>query len=398
MAATIQNGSSGTYNFAASNADLLIECYERCGIRSASLTPEHMYSARMSMNLVLSSWTSRGVNLWKVVLQSVPLVQGVATYSVPQNTVMMLDAYVRQYSMNSPVNLTPTLTTTLNSSSVNINYPNHGLSVGDWINMVTYVSVGGLIIYGFYQVVSVPDVNDFTINAGANATSGVTGGAVPSFTTTPNSPTVTVTLNNHGFVAGQTFVVQVSTAIGGITLFGSYTIVTVPTANTFTFTASYAASTGATVSENSGQLQIAGQNTGAQLIDRILGVLSRTDYASQPNKQQQGFPTQYWYDRTLNQNFTLWQVPDSNGPYEVQYYSVTQMQDADATMGQTPDIPYRFLEAFCAEFSWHLSRKWAPALSEQLKADYQAAWAEAAAEDRERVTMYVTPDLGGYFQ
>lgn len=398
MAAPIQGNSSGTYGFNPSVADLLIESFERCGIRSSVLTPEHMYSARMSANLLLSSWANRGVNLWKVTLQSVPLVQGVATYSVPKNTIMMLDAYVRQYSMNGPVNLTPLFTTTLSQPTVSINYPNHGLSVGNWINVVIYTSVGGLIIYGFYQVTSVTDVNNFVINVGANATSGATGGGVPSFTTTPQSSTVTVTLNNHGFVAGGTFVIQTQTNIGGISLFGSYTIIATPTANTFTFTASYAASTGATVSENSGLTQIAGQNTSAQLIDRILGTLSRTDYASQPNKQQQGFPTQYWYDRLINQNFTLWQVPDGNGPYEVQYYSVTQIMDADAVSGQTPDIPYRFLEAFSAEFAWHLSRKWAPALSQQLKIDAQEAWAQAAAEDRELVPFYVGPDLSGYFQ
>jgi hypothetical protein len=48
----------------------------------------------MATNLMLSSWANQGVNLWAVDLQTVPLVQGQATYSVPSDTVVMLDAYM----------------------------------------------------------------------------------------------------------------------------------------------------------------------------------------------------------------------------------------------------------------------------------------------------------------
>jgi len=53
-----------------------------------------MEAARMATNMMLANWSNQGVNLWAVDLQTVPLVQGQATYSVPSNTVVILDAYM----------------------------------------------------------------------------------------------------------------------------------------------------------------------------------------------------------------------------------------------------------------------------------------------------------------
>ena len=40
-----------------------------------------------------SEWSNKQVNLWKVVLNSQALTQGTATYTLPTNVVMILDAY-----------------------------------------------------------------------------------------------------------------------------------------------------------------------------------------------------------------------------------------------------------------------------------------------------------------
>jgi hypothetical protein len=54
-----------------------------------------MFNARMALNFVLSEWSNNTPNLWEVNLQTLPLVQGNAVYSVPAPTVMILDMYVR---------------------------------------------------------------------------------------------------------------------------------------------------------------------------------------------------------------------------------------------------------------------------------------------------------------
>lgn len=86
--------TSGTYNFDPSVGILTLYAYQLCGIRPTELTQQHFESARMASNMVVSSWSARGVNLWQVDLQVVPLVQGTATYSIPSNTIVMLDSYV----------------------------------------------------------------------------------------------------------------------------------------------------------------------------------------------------------------------------------------------------------------------------------------------------------------
>lgn len=58
----------------------------------------------MAANMMLGRWSSQGVNLWTVDLQTIPLVQGVSTYSVPSNTVVMLDSYVVQNNGGASIN------------------------------------------------------------------------------------------------------------------------------------------------------------------------------------------------------------------------------------------------------------------------------------------------------
>lgn len=390
--------TSGTYSYNPALSDLVIDAFERIGIRAAEITPDHMISARRSINLIQSLFSNYGVNLFTVVLERIPLVQGVATYSVPSDTIMFLDGYIRTYPLGQAVNLIPQFATTINSTTVTVTQLSNGLVAGNYINIVIPVSIGGIILYGFYQATSVPNENTYTITAASAATSSATGGVVPLFACAVSSNIITVTLPSHGYLSGQSFVVQVSTTLGGITLFGSYTITSVVDANNFTIQSGYPASTLASVYENNGSCQIATQNITTQLVDRVVGPMSRTDYNSLPNKMQQGFPTIFWYSRLDNPTVTLWQVPDGNGPYELQYYRSQQIQDSNPINGQTAAIPNRFLEALFAGTAYHLAMKWAFDRAPVLKAYYDQVWAAIQAEDREDVPLRLVPDLSSYFQ
>jgi hypothetical protein len=96
--------TSGTYAYNPSLGEIVLYAFNLCGIRNTAILQEHMESANMAANMMLGRWSSQGVNLWAVDLQTVPLVQGVATYSVPSNTIVMLDAYVVQTSGASTTN------------------------------------------------------------------------------------------------------------------------------------------------------------------------------------------------------------------------------------------------------------------------------------------------------
>jgi hypothetical protein len=96
--------TSATYTYNPSLGEITLYAYNLCGLRNTSLVQEHMEAARMAANMLLGRWSSQGVNLWAVDLQTIPLVQGTATYTVPSNTIVMLDAYIVQNSGGAAIN------------------------------------------------------------------------------------------------------------------------------------------------------------------------------------------------------------------------------------------------------------------------------------------------------
>lgn len=86
--------TSGTYTFNPDLGELVLYAFNLAGVRPNALTQAHMESARMAANLLNARWSGQDVNLWAVDLQAIPLVPGNNTYSVPANTIAILDAYV----------------------------------------------------------------------------------------------------------------------------------------------------------------------------------------------------------------------------------------------------------------------------------------------------------------
>lgn len=225
--------TSGTYTFNPSVGELVLYAYNLIGIRATSIVQEHMESARMASNMLLASWSNRGVNLWKVDLVTTPLVQGTSTYSVDPSTVVILDAYV-------------------------------------------------------------------------------TVGADPA-------------------------------------------------------------------------------------IDRIIMPISRTEYSNYPNKEQQGFPTVFWFDRLLSPTVTIWPVPDGQ-QVNLKYYRLVQTQDAAFTNGQTADVPYLWLDAFSMGLAFRLAMIWNPQMAVGLKPIADEAYQIASDQNVESSNFFITPMIGSYFR
>jgi len=130
-------------------------------------------------------------------------------------------------------------------------------STFDSIFLLTPVSVGGLILSGAYQIITVAGSTSYTITAASNATTTVShGGAVPVFTTTVSSPFVNVQLTGHGETVGETFAASVPTTVGGIVISGGYIIQAVVDANNFTIINSVSATSSATGAMNGGNAAI----------------------------------------------------------------------------------------------------------------------------------------------
>lgn len=119
----------------------------------------------------------------------------------------------------------------------------------------TPITIGGITLTGLYPVF-VGGTGTYQIKLASPAISTVNNaGAVPSFTTAANSITVTVTFANHGLSVGGSFVFPIPTIVGGVTISGSYNVLTVPTPNTFTISAATVASATQTLSMNGGNAQ-----------------------------------------------------------------------------------------------------------------------------------------------
>lgn len=225
--------SSGTYTFNPGLGEITLFAFNLAGIRNTAILQEHMETARIATNMMLSRWANMGVNLWKVDLVTRALVTGQSTYPVDADTVVMLDAYIE---------------------------------------------------------------------------------------------------NQDG-------------------------------------------------------------------VDRIITPISRTEYASYPNKAQEGFPTVFWFDRLISPTVTIWPVPNTDaGPVSLKYYRVTRIQDADFANGQTLDVPYLWLEAFAYGLAFRLAQIWSPPLAMTLKPMADEAYQIAAQQNVETSNIYISPSIGGYFR
>jgi hypothetical protein len=132
-------------------------------------------------------------------------------------------------------------------------------------------------------------------------------------------------------------------------------------------------------------------------IDRIILPISRTEYASYPNKAQQGFPTTFWFDRLISPIVTLWPVPDGSQT-SLKYYRVRRLQDSNLQGGEQVEVPYLWLEAFADGLTYRLARIWSPQMAPALKAQADESYEIAAAQGIEQAQQYISPQLSGYWR
>ena len=133
-------------------------------------------------------------------------------------------------------------------------------------------------------------------------------------------------------------------------------------------------------------------------IDRIILPISRTEYASYPNKDQEGFTTVFWFDRLIAPTVTLWPVPDGNSAQFLKYYRVRRIQDSNLQGGQNVEVPYLWLDAFAYGLASRLAQIWNPPLIQMLKPLADEAYQIAADQNVETAATYISPMISGYFR
>ena len=99
--------TSGTYAFNMDFTEIAEEAWERAGREMRS--GYDLRTARRSMNLLTIEWQNRGINMWTIEQGSINLVQGTATYALPDNTIDLLEHVIRtgagNYSTQSDLSI-----------------------------------------------------------------------------------------------------------------------------------------------------------------------------------------------------------------------------------------------------------------------------------------------------
>jgi hypothetical protein len=96
--------TSGTYVWNIDIADLIEEAYERAGLEAR--TGYDFRTARRSLNILSAEWSNRGLNLWTVQENTLVLTPGTKTYSLPANTIDVIETMIRVTSSGSALDYT----------------------------------------------------------------------------------------------------------------------------------------------------------------------------------------------------------------------------------------------------------------------------------------------------
>ncbi len=156
--------TTGTTAFNLDVVNLVEESWERATGGGEIRSGYELKTARRSLNIMLISWQSRGLNLWTIEQGSIPLVSGTATYNLPLDTVDLLDHVIRTgaTTTQSDINISRI------SVSTYANIPNKnatGRPLQVYINRqsgATGPTPTSTIAYPTITVWPVPDNNTYT--------------------------------------------------------------------------------------------------------------------------------------------------------------------------------------------------------------------------------------------
>ena len=186
-------------------------------------------------------------------------------------------------------------TTTSGSSTVTVEHVGHGFSTGDYVTFDNVASspINGLRIGIGDQrnfAVTVTDSNHYTITAATLS---------DPLTTTAGSSTVSAEIVGHGFSVNDTVTFSGGSAVGGLTLNGTFTVTGVTNENHFTFSSGSSASSSAKGGGTIEVLATASASSGGS------AVTVKETYNIRPNPDG---------SEQLAVNSELRDI-DSNGPY-----------------------------------------------------------------------------------
>ena len=202
-----------------------------------------------------------------------------------------------------------------------------------------------------------------SLSIGETITGG-TSGTTAAVITKPTSTTITVTVPTGAFTAGETITGSSSSA--STTISANPSLVEVQS----------------TVDVLSAITRRAGT-------DQQITAIGQAEYLHIPNKTTQGRASQFFFNRQITPTITIFQAPE-NSTDQLIYDRQIRIQDIDAAT-ETADIPFRFLNCLVAGLAYQIGLKRTPQLVPMLKAVYDENLFNVLLEDREKVSLSITP-------
>jgi hypothetical protein len=92
--------TSGTAVWNPDISEIIEEAFERCGLELR--TGYDFRTARRSLNLIFMEWANKGINMWTIEEGTQVLTQGQATYTLPTDTVDLLEHVIRTTTDSQP--------------------------------------------------------------------------------------------------------------------------------------------------------------------------------------------------------------------------------------------------------------------------------------------------------
>lgn len=150
--------TSGTTSFNLDLNAICEEAYSRCGTEMRS--GWDLKTARISLNLLLIEWASKGINLWTIEQGTIPMVQGQITYDLPVDTIDLLDHVIRTGTSQGQTDININRI----SSSTYSTIPNknaQGRPIQVWINRQSGATEPTGIAYPQINVWPAPNQSNF---------------------------------------------------------------------------------------------------------------------------------------------------------------------------------------------------------------------------------------------
>ncbi len=207
----------------------------------------------------------------------------------------------------------------------------------------------------------------------AETITGGTSGATASITSIRSTTAVDITIPEGTFVATET----ITGATSGATTTVSAAISLTPIQSTIDVLSA-----------------VIRTGTGSGQTDVAISRISRDAYINIATKNSSSRPTQFYVDRLITPSIKLWPTPDNN-TYTLVYDKLTRIDDVDNPQN-TVDVPFRFYPCLSAGLAYYISLKRAPQRTQILKAVYEEEFERAAAEDRDRASLSLTPSRDYY--